>query len=272
LMISQDAEFSTSREVKLAFSPKEGKMKTRYVILSASLILLFLMLPGECFSQYDPGIRDTVSIEAPIIHLTGPPYQGTMLLPIYVFNDEVLAQIDIPFMWNGPISCDSGKIVAERIPNPVNEHFSFNNQGPWIVEDVIALGDADPRWIPPGQGEFLNIYFTILDTGFVSIDTFTMWGFLHLMLLDTLAVDMLPYFTPVQIHIQPPLIGDVNHDGQVDAGDVVFLINYLYRESTAPEPIESGDANGDCVVDVGDVVYLINYLYKNGPLPQDRCG
>jgi len=45
--------------------------------------------------------------------------------------------------------------------------------------------------------------------------------------------------------------GDVNYDGKVDVGDVVFLINYLFRESTIPEPIESGDTNGDCLVDVG---------------------
>jgi len=65
--------------------------------------------------------------------------------------------------------------------------------------------------------------------------------------------------------------GDVNNDGQVDIGDVVYLVNYLFKHSIAPEPIESGDVNGDCVVDVGDVVYLINYLFKNGALPQSGC-
>jgi hypothetical protein len=31
--------------------------------------------------------------------------------------------------------------------------------------------------------------------------------------------------------------------------------------------VEAGDANGDEIVDVGDVVHLINYLYKSGPAP-----
>ncbi|MFH1335550.1 MAG: dockerin type I domain-containing protein [Candidatus Zixiibacteriota bacterium] len=65
--------------------------------------------------------------------------------------------------------------------------------------------------------------------------------------------------------------GDVNKDGQVDIGDIIFLINYLFKNSIAPEPIESGDVNGDCAVDIGDVVFLINYLFKNGPVPQDGC-
>lgn len=65
--------------------------------------------------------------------------------------------------------------------------------------------------------------------------------------------------------------GDVNNDGQVDIGDVVFLVNYLFKHSIAPEPIEYGDVNGDCEVDVGDVIYLINFLFKNGTVPQSGC-
>jgi hypothetical protein len=61
--------------------------------------------------------------------------------------------------------------------------------------------------------------------------------------------------------------GDANGDGTVDIGDVVYLVNYLYKGGLAPDPIQAGDANGDAVVDVGDVVYLINYLYKGGDPP-----
>jgi hypothetical protein len=61
--------------------------------------------------------------------------------------------------------------------------------------------------------------------------------------------------------------GDVNGDGNIDVGDVVYLINYLFQNGPAPNPLESGDANSDSVVDVGDVVYLINYLFINGPAP-----
>jgi hypothetical protein len=64
------------------------------------------------------------------------------------------------------------------------------------------------------------------------------------------------------------LCGDANKDGVVDVGDVVYLINYLYKSGSAPVPIlKAGDASCDGVVDVGDVVYLINFLFKNGPEP-----
>ena len=63
------------------------------------------------------------------------------------------------------------------------------------------------------------------------------------------------------------ICGDVNGDGVVDVGDVVYLINYLFKSGPAPSPREAGDVNTDNNVDVGDVVYLINYLFKSGPAP-----
>ncbi|MGB7053999.1 MAG: Ig-like domain-containing protein [bacterium] len=61
--------------------------------------------------------------------------------------------------------------------------------------------------------------------------------------------------------------GDVNRDGIVNVGDVVYLVSYLYKGGPPPDPLEAGDANSDGIVNVGDVVYLVSYLYKAGPPP-----
>lgn len=63
------------------------------------------------------------------------------------------------------------------------------------------------------------------------------------------------------------LRGDCNQDGGIDAADVVYLINYLYQDGLAPDPLEIGDANCNGVVDAGDIVYLINYLFQGGNPP-----
>jgi hypothetical protein len=63
------------------------------------------------------------------------------------------------------------------------------------------------------------------------------------------------------------LRGDANGDWIIDVGDIVFLINYLYKSGQMPDPLDAGNANCDGTVDVGDVVYLINYLYKGGDPP-----
>jgi hypothetical protein len=61
--------------------------------------------------------------------------------------------------------------------------------------------------------------------------------------------------------------GDPNKDGWIDIIDVVYLINYLYLNGPAPDPLWLGDASCDGIVDIADVVYLINYLFVSGPPP-----
>jgi oligosaccharide reducing-end xylanase len=66
------------------------------------------------------------------------------------------------------------------------------------------------------------------------------------------------------------LCGDVNTDEQIDVGDVVYLINYLFIGGSAPKcnPItDCGDVNVDGEVDVGDAIFLSNYLFISGPEP-----
>ena len=67
--------------------------------------------------------------------------------------------------------------------------------------------------------------------------------------------------------IQAQMPGDVNEDSLVDVGDVVYEINYLFRNGPPPMVYECGDPTADCVIDVGDVVYLIDYLFKEGAKP-----
>jgi hypothetical protein len=61
--------------------------------------------------------------------------------------------------------------------------------------------------------------------------------------------------------------GDVNGDGAINVGDVVHLVNFLYRDGPPPIPASAGDFDCDGVTNVGDVVQLVNYLYRDGPPP-----
>jgi len=61
--------------------------------------------------------------------------------------------------------------------------------------------------------------------------------------------------------------GDVNGDGIINSADIVYLINYLFKDGPEPDPLWAGDCNCDGVINSADVVYLINYLFKGGPPP-----
>ncbi|MEE9442111.1 MAG: S8 family serine peptidase [candidate division Zixibacteria bacterium] len=70
----------------------------------------------------------------------------------------------------------------------------------------------------------------------------------------------------------PHILGDVNMDGNVNILDVVYLINYVYKEGPEPEPYAiAGDVNCDNLVNILDINYIIAFIYKEGPEPQDCC-
>jgi len=61
--------------------------------------------------------------------------------------------------------------------------------------------------------------------------------------------------------------GDADNDGQVNIGDAVRIISYVFKQGDAPPCLDEGDASADGAVNVGDAVHLINYIFKGGPEP-----
>ena len=63
------------------------------------------------------------------------------------------------------------------------------------------------------------------------------------------------------------LAGDADGNELVNIPDVVFLVNYIFKNGIAPAPLLAGDVNCDLEIELVDVVYLINYLFRAGPTP-----
>ncbi|MEW5924774.1 MAG: dockerin type I domain-containing protein [Candidatus Zixiibacteriota bacterium] len=64
------------------------------------------------------------------------------------------------------------------------------------------------------------------------------------------------------------LCGDANGDGSINILDIIYIIAYLYRGGSAPDPVGKADLNGDGNVNLMDVTYFIQYLYRSGSAPQ----
>ncbi|MCP4703903.1 MAG: hypothetical protein GY865_04780 [candidate division Zixibacteria bacterium] len=67
------------------------------------------------------------------------------------------------------------------------------------------------------------------------------------------------------------LPGDVDLNIEVDILDIIFVVNYLYKDGTDPLKPQLADPNNDCVIDILDAVYLIDFIYKNGDDPVIGC-
>jgi len=63
------------------------------------------------------------------------------------------------------------------------------------------------------------------------------------------------------------ICGDSNGDSDVNIGDAVNIINYVFKGGTTPNPLNAADANNDGDVNVADAVYLVNYIFKGGSAP-----
>jgi hypothetical protein len=61
--------------------------------------------------------------------------------------------------------------------------------------------------------------------------------------------------------------GDANNNGTVQATDVTYIVNYMYKDGSRPPCIGEADATGNGVVQATDVTRVVNFMYKSGPAP-----
>lgn len=63
------------------------------------------------------------------------------------------------------------------------------------------------------------------------------------------------------------MCGDANGDETVNILDITYMISYLYKDGSPPDPLEAADVNNSGDVNILDITYLIANLYKGGPEP-----
>lgn len=63
------------------------------------------------------------------------------------------------------------------------------------------------------------------------------------------------------------ICGDVNSDVNVDLLDILYLIDFKFKDGPPPAVPASADVNADGNIDLLDILYLIDYKFKDGPAP-----
>ena len=243
--------------------------------------LLFFELPACCScgtinpSLYDdPGEPDTVWMENKtlIAGISSP-------ICIGVINDQPLPGMALAFEINGTAVLDLDRdiwpIWTDRIDEygwlwSAREHADGVNPDTFQFYGFLTSSDGVP--LSPGSDAVCCPHFIAQSAGTATFRLVSWVGPGQSMLVTEERAAILPAFYGGNITVLPYLPGDPNHDGVIDIGDVVYLINYLYRDGDPPDPIEAGDCNCDQMVDLGDVVYLINYLYRGGQAPNPPTG
>jgi hypothetical protein len=225
----------------------------------------------------DPGAPDSVSFSQALTYypIPGGPYAyyplpsgpGKVFAHIRVSNSDSVGAMFIPLTVSGPMD-DLDSITFRE---------SIFGDSLWIIQGdsvdhrgLIALIPVNDPPIPPSTGLFLTLCFTLTDnTGLVVFDTTFIPPMNHLLFTTTEPQGYCPQYIPGEFPVIKYWPGDVTFDGElVDVADIVFLLNFIYKNGPYPPHPVSADVNGpDGLIDIQDVVYMINYLFKHGPSP-----
>ena len=253
-----------------------GKMaKVRTYTLSAVVALVTLMAAQSYgFNlEPDPDTPDTLWVTTQTANLS-----GQVAVPVYFYNDEALAGIEITLFWDSQdISLDSFSFEDGRIDYVSIKDFFIT--GDTLVAYCFPFNQAD---IAPGTGLLGRMYFSYSPTiapQIITFDTITIVEDMKVhgnFFSDVVANRFVPQYKPGHLIFQDPscCIGDRgNFNGSpsefVDISDLTALIDYMFGGGPVAECRFEGNINGDPdeVIDISDLTYLVEYIFGGGPHP-----
>lgn len=153
---------------------------------------------------------------------------------------NTIARIAHDFAWSIPVS----QIPDDTLMYEV--HFWLGDPTPGGEEFIV--GDLDSNGID------------------VTVDQFQLYNMYSWMVNCVNRIGMSTWSTQT-FFLTYYMRGDANSDANINIGDVVYLINYIFKSGPPPAFEKLGDPNCDDHINIGDAVYLVNYIFKSGPDP-----
>jgi hypothetical protein len=227
----------------------------------------------------DLGSCDTVRIGCPVIG-NATQVGDSIAIPFYVWSDMALSVFSLGFSYNSDfVEITSWSTEGSVIPpGGIQQTFAQPDQNRflarWVRFDVLWPIPANQT----SQGAlFGTLYMRILpgaSAANIDIDS-AFVGPAGEFILEPLGGDKVsPFYTDcgaADVILTGTLCGDVNASGGVDLGDIVYLMQYIFADGQAPNPLQSGDVNCDGRTNIGDAVYLVSYVFLGGAAPCAGC-
>jgi hypothetical protein len=265
-------------------------MKTpkKLLLLSFAVVLFCFLFSGFTYAEPLTSYPDTIYFEpAPDLRISAngdtfyiQPEGEDVKIKMNLKNQTPISAFTAPLMdkcYDGSIFLDPEKNNGSPLPQcfvgsrtvAVGWETHIIDLTLYPPQFMLAACLMTVPPLPAGDGPLATLTFTANDTGCVRADTFGNM-LVPLTLVDEYSSGYTPEFIPRTFYVKfcPYNPGDLNLNDNVDITDVMFLIDYLFKEGEVPCPLKSADVNCDQRVSVSDAVYLIIYLFKNGSPPQ----
>ncbi len=204
----------------------------------------------------------------PIVIKTGEKLAVEVSLKNDVIIDNFIFPFTFPATGSPRLFYDSVTVTGTRCEefDQIQKPGQSTNK---VVLTFLAAQTTAKDGLMPGDGPIMTLWFTPTGSGALTIDQTTFGTSYDLEFINMKTV-FVPVFEPFAVMITAYDRGDANGDLQVNVGDAVYLINYIFNSGLPPidyPGVYAGDANGDGNLNIGDAVYLINFIFNGGPPP-----
>lgn len=217
----------------------------------------------------DPGIPDTIWVTEDTLYVG---FEQT--IEIGITNDEPITAVAIALEWDGDAIL---QWLYYDIWTPIGNYLGLTSYECYandlINPDTLYMASfacmADNP-VQPGSAAVSNYPVTPLTPGTATFRIVRYWTGPETMFVTEAEEAILPVMGGGHITVVY-LCGDANNDMQLNVGDAVFLINFIFKEGQAPNLECLADVNDDGIINVGDAVYMINFIFKQGMPPVENC-
>jgi hypothetical protein len=266
------------------------RMKLRVLLLSLLMLSfwgLFPSLANAACGAGDTGVCDTVRIGCPFIIPTIIPGDSIMV-PIYLWNDQIIEALSFGFKFDGaelevvkerysltgsviPEGGIENGLIKERIVDTIPGQYLFG----WIdmsgqLANRIPVNTIDKAKL------LVTLNFKIKSSATpktVVIDSafYPPGGRFVLAVAGSSAFPQYVHCPQGDIILGNTLCGDADGSGNINIADIVYIIDYIFKQGPPPHDANGGDIDCDLRVTIADVVYFINYVFRGGLPPCFEC-
>lgn len=190
---------------------------------------------------------------------------------VELHNYLPLEKIIIPVQWSGTLALSC---VAYSVEDLRSEQMSLSliNFDNFNKRAIFKLSGAE---LPPGEGAILKIDFQIngtdkSDTTYLRFEAYNNTP----LELTTYSGSYQPTMTNGKVFIGGCCVGlrgNIDNDSEdvIDVADLVYMVDYQFRNGDAPACLDEAELVVDGVIDVADLVFMVDYQFRNGDAPPD---